>query len=77
MPVYEYVCTGCSLKFELLKPMSQADNGATCPNCQKPGKRQMSTFASFSKSAGGASQPIAGGGSGCATCGSSSCSTCG
>ena len=77
MPIYEYSCTACSLKFELLRPMSKADSEASCPSCQKPGKRQVSRFASFSKTAEGVSQPIAGGGGGCATCGSSNCSTCG
>jgi putative FmdB family regulatory protein len=75
MPVYEYSCPGCGLKFELLRPMSRANEGAPCPDCNNGAERVPSTFAAFTK---GASGDIAGvnGGGGCGSCSSSDCSSC-
>ncbi|MDD5093551.1 MAG: zinc ribbon domain-containing protein [Dehalococcoidia bacterium] len=74
MPIYEYRCPGCSNRFDLLRSFSQADEAVKCPKCGKKAKRLVSSFASFSKGAGGESTPI-GGGSSCGSCASSSCST--
>jgi putative FmdB family regulatory protein len=65
MPLYEYYCPKCTSKFELLRPMSRADEGATCPRGHNGGTRTLSVFAAVSKGAGGASQPITGGGCAC------------
>jgi putative FmdB family regulatory protein len=35
MPIYEYLCPDCELKFELLRPLSRAGEGASCPVCQR------------------------------------------
>lgn len=75
MPLYEYYCTKCATKFELLRPMSRADEAATCPQGHNGGTRTLSVFASVSKGADGAPQPITRGGSaggGCA-CGGGGC----
>ncbi|MBI4317953.1 MAG: zinc ribbon domain-containing protein [Chloroflexi bacterium] len=75
MPLYEYRCSACAHKFELLRGFSSADNAAPCPCCGAlEVRRLVSTFASFSKSEGGAVQSV--GGSGCSSCSSSSCATC-
>jgi len=74
MPIYEYVCAGCQLKFELLRPISQAGEPATCPHCQQSARRILSTFACFSTNESGAISPV--GGSACASCGAASCDTC-
>ncbi|HEY55431.1 MAG TPA: zinc ribbon domain-containing protein [Dehalococcoidia bacterium] len=71
MPIYEYVCSNCKLKFELLKAMSQSDEGATCPSCGRSAKRVLSLF---SKSSDGS--PSSSGGNSCSTCASDSCSSC-
>jgi len=76
MPIYEYICPECSTKFEMLRPLSQADKDAPCPKCHKSARRQMSTFACFSSNAGALTR-ISGTGSTCSSCGSNSCSTCG
>ena len=76
MPIYEYVCPACDVKFELLRPLSQAAEEADCPRCHCGAERVLSTFASFSKDAGGMTTPIAGGSS-CASCGAASCDSCG
>jgi len=75
MPIYEYFCTNCKKKFELIRPLSQADADALCAACGGKSKRILSRFAAVSKGAGGESAPITGGG--CATCGSTGCTTCG
>ena len=76
MPIYEYVCSGCGLKFELLRPLSQSDEEAPCPSCHKSAKRKLSAFAAFSKSESGFPTAIAGMGSACASCSATSCDTC-
>ena len=77
MPLYEYVCTGCDLKFELLRPFSKADAPAACPTCGgQDTKRVLSLFASFSKGSDGATQAVAGSG-GCASCAGGHCASCG
>ena len=76
MPIYEYVCSECDAKFEILRPLSQANKGADCPHCHKTARRKMSTFACFSTSDAGVATRIAGTGSACDSCSSGDCSTC-
>ena len=74
MPIYEYVCPGCEFKFELLRPLSQANEAASCPRCHKSAERVLSTFACFSKDESGLTSSV--GGNPCASCGLTSCDTC-
>ncbi|MFC2034755.1 zinc ribbon domain-containing protein [Chloroflexota bacterium] len=74
MPIYEYVCTDCESRFELLRPLSQSSDAASCPRCQQSAQRILSSFASFSTNDSGLTAPI--GGNACSSCGSSSCGTC-
>jgi len=77
MPIYEYYCPTCCRKFDLLRPMSKADEPALCPTCQQlTEQRAISLFAARSREADGAVQAVAGG-SGCAGCAGGNCSTCG
>ena len=39
MPIYEYACTICSNIFEKLRPMSEMDDPANCPDCGSGSKR--------------------------------------
>ena len=41
MPIYEYYCTDCDLKFELLKSIKE-NQSAECPKCNKLAERQVS-----------------------------------
>lgn len=41
MPIYEYYCENCDLKFELLKSIQENQSGE-CPECNKLAKRQVS-----------------------------------
>ena len=75
MPIYEYFCPACKLKFEEMRPISKATEAASCPCCQKSAKRVLSAFASFSKDESGQTSSV--GGSSCSSCGASSCDTCG
>ena len=77
MPIYEYVCRDCGLKFELLRSLSQVDEKASCPRCHNSAERKLSIFASFSRNEAGESTPVAGTGSSCSSCGAANCSTCG
>jgi putative FmdB family regulatory protein len=75
MPIYEYICHDCGSKFEMLRPMSQSEEKATCPKCGKPSGRALSRFACMAKDDTGFTAPIGGGS--CSGCSSSSCSSCG
>jgi putative FmdB family regulatory protein len=75
MPIYEYYCSDCKFKFELLRPLSKATAPADCPRCQQTAERILSTFACFSTNESGFSAPVGGGS--CASCGATDCSTCG
>jgi putative FmdB family regulatory protein len=35
MPIYEYFCRDCHLKYEERRPMSASDDAATCPQCHE------------------------------------------
>jgi len=75
MPIYEYFCPHCNLKFELLRSLSQSSEIASCPRCHNSVKRMFSSFASPSKSDEEISASI-GGSSPCSTCSATSCATC-
>ena len=33
MAIYEYLCPRCQTEFDLMRPMSEADRPAACPEC--------------------------------------------
>ncbi len=66
MPLYEYYCTKCTAKYELLRPMSRSDESATCPSGHGGGTRTLSMFAAVSKGANETSMPMPSSGGGCA-----------
>ena len=74
MPLYEYYCTSCDSKFELIRPMSRSDEDAPCPGCNSEAQRAISVFAAVSKGSDGGSASL--GGSSCGACSASSCATC-
>ena len=74
MPIYEYVCSDCDVKFELLRPLSQSGEAGSCPHCQQSAERVLSNFACFTTDDSGLSSMI--GGNPCASCGADSCDTC-
>ncbi|HCP59975.1 MAG TPA: hypothetical protein DIT43_00075, partial [Dehalococcoidia bacterium] len=53
MPLYEYICPGCGLKFELLRPLRQASEAASCPACHSDAGRVPSPFCALSQDESG------------------------
>lgn len=48
MPIFEYRCSGCGLKFEKLV-RRQDENGLACPSCGSPDlHKELSVFAAHS-----------------------------
>lgn len=41
MPIYEYKCQACEIKFEVRRGFSES-TGAGCPRCQRPAQRIFS-----------------------------------
>lgn len=45
MPLYEYYCPPCGSQFEMLRPVSQMNNPATCLDGHTTNNRVLSLFA--------------------------------
>lgn len=73
MPIYEYRCLDCNSRFEVLRPMRDADVPIACEKCASDHTTRCLTV--FFAQSGG--KVLAGGNGGCASCSSNSCSTCG
>lgn len=61
VPTYEYRCLECDDRFELRRPVGEADHAATCPGGHVGARRLLSVFAA----AGRAGAPSPSGGGGC------------
>lgn len=73
MPLYEYKCPECDVRFERL--LSVADGRqAQCPDCETQASRVLSVFATLSRSADGQVTPM-GGGCACAAGGACACAS--
>ena len=75
MPLYEYRCPTCRTTFELLRPMSRAEEKAPCPAGHAGATRVISLVAA--RAWDGASVSQTGTGGGCAGCAGGSCASCG
>lgn len=75
MPIYEYFCPDCNLKFELLRPINQSNEVASCPRCHGNTERILSSFNALSENTKGESIPI-GGSTSCSTCSALGCAAC-
>ncbi len=52
MALYEYKCAECEEHFDLMRPMSSADEPARCPECgSEESRRVISNFASITPGA--------------------------
>jgi putative FmdB family regulatory protein len=72
MPIYEYACKDCQTKFEMIRPIKDADAPIHCTQCDSQHvSRAISLFnaASEGRSLSGSS--------GCGSCAGGSCSSCG
>jgi len=52
MPLYEYYCSTCELKFEALANLADHDKPAECPNCNNEAHRIISATAFILKGSG-------------------------
>lgn len=41
MPIYEYYCTQCRKRFEVLQAIGASDSGLSCPKCHAPNPRRL------------------------------------
>ena len=72
MPIYEYECNDCDLKFEAMRSFSSADIPLKCELCKSFNtKRIISNFFSIGSSPKGDSSR-----SSCSSCSGGNCSTC-
>ena len=63
--MYEYRCRTCESRFELRRPMAEADAPAVCPDGHEGAVRLLSVFASIGSSASApAGAPMAAAGPG-------------
>lgn len=53
MPVFEYKCSDCNSKFEVLHKSSVKPEEVSCPNCNSNNNKKL--FSSFSASVSGSS----------------------
>ena len=74
MALYEYKCAGCEDRFDVMRPMGDADDPVECPECgSTESRRVISNFASITPGASAMNtNPMmdariksAGGGGGC------------
>ena len=72
MPIYEYVCMDCQKRFEVLRPMKDADLAIHCENCDSEHTTRCVTVFF----AHGDGKVVAGNGGSCAGCAGGSCATC-
>lgn len=55
MPLYEYRCSSCGNRFEVLRRMGQGSEGLACPECgQERVDKEFSTFAGATAGGGSA-----------------------
>jgi putative FmdB family regulatory protein len=68
MPLYEYRCSACHERFEVLQRMGESSEKVRCPECgAKQVEKQLSTFAAGH--GGGGAAASFGGGCGAPACG--------
>jgi putative FmdB family regulatory protein len=71
MPLYEYRCTSCSHRFEVLQRVGEGAEGLICAGCGRPTlEKQHSTFAAVAGGRGSEALPACGEG---ACCGGLAC----
>jgi putative FmdB family regulatory protein len=74
MPIYEYLCQNCGVKFDVIRPIKEADAPITCTICGSLSiKRAISVF--FAQSSG--KIVVGNNSSNCSGCAGGSCSSCG
>jgi len=70
MPIYEYLCTECGIRFDRLQAIGS--NNAECHECGMPSKKAISIFAAVTSYDGNEPSAVAGMG-GCPGCAGGGC----
>ena len=70
MPIYEYVCSQCGIRFDRLQSMGSTH--AECPECGLPSKKALSLFSAVASGDDGERASVAGMG-GCPGCAGGAC----
>ncbi|MQG73600.1 MAG: zinc ribbon domain-containing protein [SAR202 cluster bacterium] len=68
MPLYEYFCSDCDIRFELRRSMKQSGQQTNCPSCDGNAQRALSMFATVATSTNAAPVPAPSGAGGCGNC---------
>jgi putative FmdB family regulatory protein len=74
MPIYEYLCEECDLKFEILKRNTSSQK-VICPECGNEKTKRL--FSTFGFSCGEKFVSSSSKGSACSTCQQKHCDSCG
>jgi putative FmdB family regulatory protein len=75
MPLYEYLCSDCTVVFEEL--VRSSSETVSCPKCgARNVSRQLSTFAAHGLSPGSPASAAPGKSGSCGGCHGGSCSSC-
>lgn len=76
MPIFEYECTQCLVKFEELIRNQSEEETLSCPQCKSAKvEKQMSMFG-FSSHSGNGSESRGSSSSSCSSCASKNCASC-
>ncbi len=68
MPIYEYQCTQCGGKFEVIQPIGEDGSKLICPKCTAQNPRRL--FSSFYSPGSSTSEPSE---ISCPTCSTGTC----
>lgn len=72
MPIYEYVCKDCDLKFEKL--VMRTGQEVHCPDCSHANVQKLISACNFGSSDGSVQASSS---NNCSSCTASSCTSCG
>ncbi len=72
MPIYEYACSDCGLKFEKL--VMRQNQEINCPDCSKANVKRLMSACNFGSSDGSVQPAVSQ--SSCSSCTSTNCSSC-
>jgi len=72
MPIYEYICNECLLKFELRRPIGKADIEIICKKCESHNVRRLLSICNSPNH----QKKSQSSNSGCGSCNGGSCNGC-
>ena len=67
MPIYEYKCSSCGHRFDVLQRIGADGSTLTCPSCDAPKPEKMLSTCATSGGGGTSSYAPSSGGGGCSS----------